>query len=252
MKFLRLLLAALVLGAPGQARAVEHRYDVVAKLLTPFISLLAKTTQSPNRALLLTARLERLTDLPPELAGAKAELALQYPDKLRLHAPLLGEVFTVCRNGQQIWAAPGSKLQTLLDAAVAEKRLPKPDPKYRLEPFRLPLPDKQLVLLPALLQVQDGGMENVAGKPCRVLTLSLMPELERSLELEGWRARVWVDAAYKPARLIVAKPGWELAVRFETVEFSPRLPATTWRPGGDDVIEIDAPRFQQLMQAIVR
>jgi hypothetical protein len=254
VKFLRLLLILTIL-APAVAPAAEHRYDVLAKLLTPFINVLAKNTKNPNRALSLDLRLERMTDLPPALAGARVAFSLEYPDKLRLHAPILGEDLTVCRNGQQVWVMPGAKLQALLDAAVAEKKLPKPDPAYRLEPWQLPIPEKQLVFLPALFQVKDAGSEEVDGETCRVLDLALMPELERSMKAEGWGARVWVRANYKPARLIVSKPGWEIAVKFERVEFAPKLPPPTWQPPAEaagDVLQIDAPRFQQLMRAIVR
>ena len=251
MKFLHLLLAAALLAAPP-ARAEEHRYDVVAKLLAPFINVLAKTTRNPNRAMALTARLERLTGVPPELIGTRAELSLQFPDRLFIHGPILGEDLTVCRHGQRVWATPGAKVQALLDLATAQKKLAKPDPAAQLEPFQLPLPEKQLVFLPALLQVKDAGVEAVDGEDCRVLDLALMPELERSLKDKGWSARVWVRPNYKPARLVLARPGWELAVKFEQVEFSPKLPDSTWQPPTEDVLTLDAPRFRQLMQAIVK
>jgi hypothetical protein len=65
--------------------------------------------RSPNGALWLTARLERLTDLPPALVGSRAEIAVQYPDKFRLRAPVLGEELTICRRGQEVWVWPGRK-----------------------------------------------------------------------------------------------------------------------------------------------
>ena len=68
----------------------------------------------------------------------------RYPDKLRLRAPVLGEDVTICRHGQELWAYPASKIEPLLQAAAAAKKLPKPDPKFRLEPFALPIPEKQL------------------------------------------------------------------------------------------------------------
>src|SRR5579862_9877615 len=103
----------------------------------PILNVFAKSTTNPNRALSFTARLEQMTDLPPELSGSRAEVALEYPDKLRLRAPILGEDITVCRKGQEIWAFPGSKVEALLSAAAA-KKLPKADPKFRLQPFALP------------------------------------------------------------------------------------------------------------------
>ena len=237
------------------ARAADNKYDVLAKALAPFINVLAEKTKNPNRAMSLVARVERLTGLPPELAGARAELDLQYPDRLRIRGPLLGEQVTACRNGQQLWAIPGERLQAALDLAVAQRKLPKPDPKARLEPFRLPLPQKQLVFLPALFDVADAGFESLDGVENRVLDLTLMPELDRQLEQRGWHGRLWIRPDGKPARLVVARPGWELAVRFEKVAFAPRLPDATWEPPADaasGVLTLDAPRFQQLLRAIVK
>ncbi len=251
VKIIHLFLASAVLTAPLVA-AEEHRYDVVGKLLAPFINVLAKNSRNPNRAMALTARLERLTGAPPELIGTQLELSLQYPDRLRIHGPILGENLTACRDGQQVWVTPGAKVQALLDLASTQKKLPKLDSTAQLEPFRLPFPEKQLVFLPALFQVKDAGSENVDGEICRVLDLALMPELEKSLKDKGWSARVWVRANYQPARLVLTRPGWELAVKFASVTFAPALPATTWQAPAADVLMLDGPRFQQLLRAIVR
>ena len=97
MKSLRPLLLAALLLAPGFSRAEENRYDVLSKLLLPFAHVLTKDAKTPNRALRLTARLERLTDLPPALVGSRAEIAVQYPDKFRLPARL-----SVARTGWQM------------------------------------------------------------------------------------------------------------------------------------------------------
>lgn len=250
MKFLHLLLPAALLIAPA-VHAAENRYDVTAKLLAPFINLLAKNTRNPNRAVSLTARLERLTGMSPEFAGSHAGLSFEYPDRLFLHAPLFGEELTVCRDRQQVWVTPGTKVNALLNLATGEKKLPRLDAKARLEPFSLPVPEKQLVFLPALLVVKDAGTETVDREECRVLDLALMPELERSLKQSGWSARVWVRSNYRPARLVLTRPEWELAVKFDKVEFSPKLPASTWQPPAEDVLTLDAPRVRQLLEAIL-
>src|SRR6185312_5732905 len=119
-----------------------------------------------------------------------------------------GEDIVVCRKGQQIWAYPGSKVEALLAAAAEKKKLPKVDPKFQLRPFQLPIPEQDLVLLPAVFQVKDVGSEPLDGNPCRVMDVYLMPQLTRSLKAQGWGARVWVDAAAKQVRITLAKPGW--------------------------------------------
>ena len=248
-----IFLAGVLLSS--HVRAEENRYDLLGRMLMPFVNVFAKSTAIPNRAVSFTLKLEQMTDLPPTLAGSKAEIAVEYPDKLRLHGPILGEDVTVCRRGQELWAFPGSKVQALLDAAKAAKKLPKLDPKFRLEPFHLPLPDQDFVLLPALFQVKDIGSESLDGEPCRVMDLFLMPELARSLKSQGWAARVWVRGDGKPARISVAKSGWMVAVRFDQLEFAPKLPESTWEPTSEqagDILKLDPARYQQLLDSLVK
>lgn len=240
---------------PGFGRAEENRYDVLGKLILPFATVFAKNAKNPNRALQLTARLELLTGLPPALTGSRAELDLEYPDKLRLRTPVLGEEVTICRRGQEVWAYPGSRVAALLDAASVGKKRPKTDSQAKLPPFALPIPEKQLALLPVLFQVKDVGAESLDGDPCRVLDLYLMPELAKSLREKNWASRVWVRADGTPARLSVARTGWQIAVRFERVVFSKTLPPETWQPTAEqaaDVLQLDPARYGQLLDALVK
>jgi hypothetical protein len=240
---------SLALSPCAQAR--ENAYDTASKLLMPFASLFAKETKNPNRALSMTLRLETMTDLPPEFAGARVDLALQYPDKLRVQAPILGEQLTIARYGQKLWVTPADKAAALIEAADAAGKLPKPDKKFRLAPFELPIAENQLVFLPALLQVREAGVEVLDGEPCRVLDLSLMPEVARALKAESWAARVWVKADGTPARVTVARGAWTATVRFESVRFQPALPAETWQPAaGEEALQLSPQRYKQLLDAI--
>jgi hypothetical protein len=118
----------------------------------------------------------------------------------------------------------------------------------------LPVPEQDLVFLPALFQIKDIGSEPVDGTPCRVMDLFLMPELTRSLKAQGWGARVWVSGDAKPVRISVAKPGWMVVLHFDHVEFAPKLPESTWEPTAEqagDVLKLDAVRYQQLLGTLV-
>jgi hypothetical protein len=245
-----LLPLLLALSAAAPLRAEPNRYDVLSRVLMPFVSVFAEKSKSPHRAFSLAARLEQMTGLPAELAGARVELSLEAPDKLRLRAPVLGETLTIRRRGQEIWASPGAKLQAMLDATESARRLPPPDPKAALAPFRLPIPEKQLVFLPALFQVRDAGEQSLDGDLCRVLDLELMPQLAKSLDAGGWTARLWVRPDMTPARLLVLREGWRLAVRFDRVEFARSLPPETWQPEeGEDALPVSATRYDQLLRA---
>lgn len=243
----------LSLLAPGATRAAENPYDLFGRALAPFVQLLASKNKAPHRALTLTARIEQMTGLPPALAGVRAELLLQPPDKLRLRAPILGEELTVCRRGENLWVHPGSKLGALLDAATAGKELPPPDSDAELPPLRLPFSEKQLIFLPALFQVRDAGAASVDGVLCRVLDVQLMPELARSLGGDPWAARLWLRPDATPARLGLSRQGFGLAIRLDEVRFTPALPKETWKPTQEqagDVREISPAEFEQLLKAV--
>jgi hypothetical protein len=249
----RLLSVLLLLTISTHAQ--ENRYDLLGRMLMPFINVFAKNTSNPNRAVSFTLKLEQMTDLPAALVGSQAEVAVEYPDKMRLRAPILGEDVTVCRHGDELWAYPGSKVDAMLKAAAEQKKLPKVNPKFRLEPFSLPIPEKELVFLPALFQTKDVGSEPLDGVDCRVLDVYLMPALAKSLKVQNWGARVWIQPDAKPARISVAKPGWMVVVRFDQLQFVPKLPESTWEPTSDqaaDVLKLDVVQFQQLLGAIVK
>lgn len=235
------------------ARADENRYDVLSKTLTPFFAIFAKERKSDDRAFALKIRIEQASNLPEELRGASAEIALQAPDKFRLHGPLLGETFTIVRNGQDVWINPGSKARALLDAAVAGRELPKADKKFKLGEFRLPFPEKHLKLLTALFSVKDLGFDTVDGVECRALDVSLMPELASAIEAEGWVSRLWIRPDYTPMRLTLARKGWNIVIRFDNVEFAKELPESAWEPAPEeksDVLMLSPKEYSRFLRAI--
>ncbi len=243
------LSALIALTALLPAASAPNKYDVLAQVLMPFANVFAQQTKNPNRAMQLAMRLESLTDLPEALAGTRAEFSLEYPDKLRLRGPVLGESLTLCRRGQELWVSPGSKVDALL------RKLPPEDREFQLAPFELPVPEKQLVFLPALFRVTDAGSEMLDAELCRVLEVQLAPEVERSLKAAGWSSRLWVRANGAPARLVVKKADWQMAVRFERVEFSKSLLAATWQPDASeaaDVRKLTPAQYQQLMTLRVK
>ena len=229
------------------SQAAENPYDVLGKMLAPFVNLLAK--DGANHAMSAELSIVEMTGLPPEFASAKASLQIETPDKIRVNSPVLGEPAAVCRNGDEIWVSPGAQIEALIKS---RGELPKPDKGFKFGRIALPIPAQQLVLLPALLQVRDVGDAAVNGVNCRVLDLSLMPELAKSLKVEQWVARAWVRPDYALARLTLAKPQWHIAVDFGKLDYTPAMPAATWQPTAeeaDDVLRLDATRFKQLLDA---
>ena len=254
MKSRVLLVTALILAAPTAVRSAENKYDVLGKTLTSFVQLFAAKSATGHRALTLTLRLEAMTDLGAPWKDAHAEIALQYPDKLRLHGPVFGEEVTICRDGERLWVFPRERAQALFKAAAAAKKLPAADKRFRLEPFRLPVPEKQLVFLPVLFQVTDAGYQELREGLCRVLDLKLMPELAQSLRADNWSARIWVHPDdYRPARIQLTRAEWYAVVGLDEIRFAKTLPEATWQPPAeqaDDVWNLSPAEYQQLLRLI--
>ena len=247
-----ILLTILTLAAPrAQARENprENPYDLFGKTIQPFIALFSKNAVGANRAMAIEVRIVEASR--PELAGQTAHLAVESPDRILLRAPIMGTAVTLCRDGQDIWAEPGAQIEALIAMASAQGELPKPQKKYRLGNFELPIPEKQLVFLPVLFQVTDGGEVNLRGEICRVLDAKLMPELARSLKVEQWSLRLWVRADDKPAQIQISSPEGRVVLAVERLAFSPVLPPETWQPapGETDVTHLTPVRYKQLLDA---
>ncbi|HEY2342299.1 MAG TPA: hypothetical protein VGH90_04675 [Chthoniobacteraceae bacterium] len=253
MKILCVLSLALVLARPVSAR--DDAYTMMSRCITPFASIFTQNPKDGNRALQLSLRVEQMTGLPAELANAHADIAVEYPDKLLVRGPVQGEDLTICRNGQEVWMSPGSRAAELLKKMESEKRTPKADPNYTLSPFKLPIPEKDLAFLPVLIHVQDAGDDTVDGVACQVLDLQLNPALSRSLDAQGWTARLWVRKDATPVRLLIARESaWSASIRFDTVEFHKALPPETWQPTPEqaaDAGKIRPMRYNQFLRAIV-
>jgi hypothetical protein len=252
------LLLALALPATA-APAQENRYELLGHILRPIAGIFADDDNGQPRALDAELTLTEMTGVPPALVGGRLRVAIQYPDKCLVEGLLLAggtdgvASITICRAGQQVWVHPGS-LARMLIAQAGE--LPKrKKSKARLDDFALPFPEKHLVFLPILFEIEDAGEESLAGQQCRLLDLRLMPELARGLRVEDWSAQVAVRPDSKLARLILARPGWRIAVAVDRMGFAAELPPQTWQPTAaqsDDLLRLDAVECERLLQALDR
>jgi hypothetical protein len=249
-----ILVFAPILALVGSSQAEEHRIDAFAKTITPFLGIFAENRKTPNRAFTVKVRIEQGTDIPPSLNGAEAELTVQVPDQLRIRGPVLGETFTLVRDGEKIWVSPGSKARALLDGVSDAKSLPAAEKDFKLGDFKLPFNDKEINFLPAVFSVKDLGYQEVSGVECRVEDITLVPELAKSLE-NSWVARIWISPDHKPVRLTIARKGWNIVLRFENVQFAKELPAETWKPTPEqagDVLELKPKEYSRFLRGINR
>src|SRR3954468_20447691 len=127
---LRMFAAIFVVAVSfAPAASAQSPYDTFGKVLMPFIGLLAEKGEG-DRAGALSLRVEEASGVAPELAGAQAEFALQFPDRVRLSAPLFGSRITLCRRGETVWVSPGSAVKALLENPEIAARLPEPNREF--------------------------------------------------------------------------------------------------------------------------
>jgi hypothetical protein len=237
------------------AQARENAYDVLGKALVPFVKALVALPNMQSHAATATLTLDSATNLPAKEAGDTLQFALESPDKLVLRATLASQSVTVCRNGEKLWAWPGTQIQALIDA----QKLPKADPDYKLDEIRSPVTEKQLVWLPLLFHAEDAGDDAVNGENCMVLDVTLMPDLARAIKAEEYSMRLWVKADYKIAKIELRKSAdsshvdWKAEISVKGLEYPATLPPETWQPTqaeSADVLQIKPAVYKQLLDAV--
>ncbi len=222
------LLAPSAFAQQGPPR--DNPYDLIGKVFQPFWSVLLADTKSPNKACTLTIEMVEVTGrLPKQMAGATLKAAVQFPDKVKLQAPVMGETFTVCRDGNSVWAYPGQKTEFLL----SQFKVKPPATPKKGTPLFLPITAQQAIFLPALFTIINpdvAEVQEVDGEELRVLTAGLMPQLAQAAKAEGFRAQMWVAPGYIPRRIKITQPDFTAVVVIKDLVFTPTLPASTWQP----------------------
>ena len=245
------LSAGAVFAQQGPPR--DNPYDVIAKVFQPFWSVLLSESGSKNKAAVLTIRMGEVTGrLPKEMTGATLQAAVQSPDKVKLAAPVLGETITVCRNGDEVWATPGAKVEYLLKQFKVK---PKPTRKSKT-PLYLPITAQQAFFLPAIFTVERAEVaeiDNLNGEECRVITAGLMPQLAEATKAEGFKASMWVAPGYFPRRFEISQPDFTAIADIEELRFAPALPANTWAPpeGVTDIYRTNADMLDAVLFVVM-
>jgi len=251
MKLLPSLLAVLLLTTAAHAQAPrDNRYDTLGKIFAPIVQVLLTDAGGKNRAMTLDIEVVEVKGrLPKQFEKATLQAAVQYPDKVRLDAPVLGEQVTVCRNGNVVWAIPDEKVEFLLSKFKVG-----PEPVRQMNtPLALPITAQQAVFLPALFQVEEGGIGELNGEEVRVLQGGLMPELARATKSEDFQARLWVGAGYVPKLVEIRRKDFTMKVAIRDLKFVESLPAETWQPpaGETDVFKSGSGILEKLLYVVM-
>lgn len=254
---MRFLTVVLLLSAVTFARAQDgpprdNPYDVIARVLAPFWGVLL-APNGGNKACTMTIVMTEVTGrLPKQMEGATLKAAVEFPDKVRLQAPVMGEEITVCRNGDEVWATPGAKVEYLLNQFKV-----KPPPTRKTKtPIYLPVTPQQAIFLPALFTIIKADQAEIAqlnGEDVRVITAALMPELAKAARAEGFRAQMWVGAGYLPKRFVITQPDFTAAVDIQDLKFGPALKPVMWEvpQGVTDVFRTNADMLDAVLFVVM-
>ena len=238
------LLLLAFFGSAGSA-AAENPYDLFARTIAPFTKVLSSDASNRGASLSLVCTVLRdnassgsagspLPGQPPSPVAIEA--IIQNPDKLLLRIPFETGTLTLCRNGQQLWGAPGDLVQRLAQQFSLNLNAPGQE---LLPPLQLPFNEKQLVLLPAFFKVADAGVR----AELRVLDVTLMPELAKNIP--PFRARLWTGKILSRVELTIA--GQNFSCRIERLDFSQALPETTWQHP-ETAVSISPSALQELIR----
>jgi len=245
MKFaFSILLAMVACAATVHAQAKEppkekashiadNAYDVVGKTLRPFIGALLGGKNVTQYGMAMRVTITEVSGrLPAEMAGATVDMAFEYPDKVWVSAPVLGEKVTICRNGDSIWGTPGKKVELLLSRFPEAK--PAPANRKANSPLYLPVNATEAAFLPALFSIEKTlETATLNGDDCRVIAAKMMAPLAEVLKWEGFRTRVWVAPDYAPRRIEIHQPDFSVTAEISRLKFVPSLPVATWAEPAD-------------------
>ena len=229
----------------------ENRYDVLSKMITPMAGVLLGGNQTTDRALTLKATVGQVAGrLPQGIQGASFTVKIQYPGRVLLQAPVLGETVTVCRNGDQVWATPGSKIQFLLGQF---QHKPRPHSNGSA-PLELPFTSQQAVLLPALFQLENNAdVAEVGGVSCRVVSGGLMPEIGKAAKAEDFSAKLWIASDYTPKRIDIRRSDFAMSFIIDQLTYGYGFSSSTWQPpkGITDIYHCNAARLEEVLYVVM-
>ena len=234
----RLILAAFVL-LPAASLAALNRYDILARVLQPYLALFY--SKPAGKTLEMEGVVRSIeggnSAACSALLNQPIKLTFQCPDKLRLEVLDPEHRKIVCRNGSRVWVYPrelGAEL--VATASHAEKAGKAPD-------FRLPLNDQELVLLPAMFRVLHcNSVTDSWGSPAWDMEFRTDPTLEKELKMPGIIVGALIRQNGFAIEHVKMRSGiWTGEMDVNTVRFSAQLPAETWEPSADlddEVVEL--------------
>ena len=234
----RLILAVCVLF-PAATFATPNRYDILARVLQPYLTLFF--SKSGGKAVEMEVMVRSVeggnSAACAALVNQPVKLSFQGPDKLRVEITNPDHRKIVCRSGQRVWVYPRELgAEVVATASNTEKNGRAPD-------FRLPLNDQEIVLLPAMFRiVHCDNVTDSWGSPAWDLEFRTDPTLEKQLKAPPVVIGALVrQNDFGVEHIKMRSAVWSGEMEVNAVRFSAQLPAETWEPAadlGEEVVEL--------------
>lgn len=239
--------------AQGEGAPLGNPYDILGRVFRPFTNVLLRGGRDPEKAMEIEMTISEVQGrLPTQFSGATLRAWVENPDKLRMEAPVFGELFTVVRNGNEVWATPGDKVEFLLK----QFKFKPPPTRKEGTPLFVPITAQQAIFLVALFALENRDVAEVdewQGSQMRILSGGLMPDLAKAAKADDFRAEIWVDGAFRPRRMGITRKDFFVMVDINKARFSPSLPATTWQPPADttNIYKTNADNLEAVLYVVI-
>jgi hypothetical protein len=149
---------------------------------------------------------------------------------------------------------PGAVAKALLESKGDNKQLPPGDKKYKLGDFTLPIPSKELNLLPIIFVVKDVGSESLGrrnvprARPFADAGNRKNPRVSRAGSAACGRARITLPRVSQSH-----VPDWNIVLRLTAWRFRKRCRKARGSPRprkAGDVLEIEPKDYSRFLRAI--
>lgn len=211
-------------ATPAEPRPEVHKYDVLARMFRPYGALFY--SKSPTKALQAEVILQEVSGPAGALLHRPLRLSLQVPDRLRVETIGAGERRIFCRQGQRVWVYPSTLADRIIAAAGP------PGPAMAIPDFHLPIPDNQIVLLPAFFQITSfQAVRDDENQAAWSLDFHPATELLQEAESPPWTVNAVVrQKDYQLRQLTVRSPEWSARLQILSTHFVNALPTELWNP----------------------
>jgi hypothetical protein len=232
----RRLILAVYLLFPAATFAAPNRYDILARVLQPYLTLFF--SKSGGKAVEMEVVVRSIEGGNPAAYAAivnqPVKLSFQGPDKLRVEIANPENRKIVCRNGQRVWIYPRElAAEVVATASNSEKN-------GRALDFRLPLNEQEIVLLPAMFKIMHcNSATDSRGSPAWDIEFRTDPTLEKELRVTPIVISALVRQSDYGVEHVKMRSGvWSGEMEVNAVRFTAQLPRETWEPSADLSAEV--------------